>query len=297
MHRFLGSWIFSCQPVCDAGYSANNALTCVANSALTSVTVVDSPIIGATVFPTATLSGGGGTLGAIAVTAKVFSASVVNAGTSGYAATDTITIAHADVGTETATTDVVLTVASVDSDGKITAVTVTTPGAFTAITDITAVAQTGTSGDGVGIPTFDLSLSILSIAVTTTGTGYTTAPTVALGGAGSSGQSATATMSDALTSPYTVCDATKCAVNHYVKSKVCTACAAGSTNALGDDASGADTACDATKCAVNEYVKSNVCTACTVGTTNTVGDDASGEDTFCDVDAAVKASSASRSDI
>jgi len=95
----------------------------------------------------------------------------------------------------------------------------------------------------------------------------------------------------------TTCDATKCAVNEYVKSKVCTACAAGSTNALGDDASGADTACDATKCAVNEYVKSKVCTACTVGTTNTVGDDASGVDTECDVDAAVKASSASRSDI
>ena len=89
----------------------------------------------------------------------------------------------------------------------------------------------------------------------------------------------------------------KCAVNHYVKSKVCTACAAGSTNALGDDAYGADTACDATKCAVNEYVKSKVCTACAAGSTNAVGDDASGVDTECDVDAAVKASSASRSDI
>jgi hypothetical protein len=95
----------------------------------------------------------------------------------------------------------------------------------------------------------------------------------------------------------TACDATKCAVNHYVKSNVCTACPTGTSNALGDDASGADTSCDATKCAVNEYVKSNVCTACTVGTTNTVGDDASGIDTECDVDAAVKASSASRSDI
>ena len=91
--------------------------------------------------------------------------------------------------------------------------------------------------------------------------------------------------------------AAKCAVNEYVKSKVCTACAAGSTNALGDDASGADTTCDATKCAVNEYVKSKVCTACAAGSTNTVGDDASGVDTECDVDAAVKASSASRSDV
>jgi len=50
-------------------------------------------------------------------------------------------------------------------------------------------------------------------------------------------------------------------------------------------------------CAVNEYVKSKVCTACAAGSTNALGDDASGVDTACDVDAAVKASSASRSDI
>jgi hypothetical protein len=90
---------------------------------------------------------------------------------------------------------------------------------------------------------------------------------------------------------------TKCAVNEYVKSNACTTCPAGTTNTVGDDASGADTACDATKCAVNEYVKSKVCTACAAGSTNTVGDDASGVDTECDVEFAVKASSASRSDI
>ena len=53
----------------------------------------------------------------------------------------------------------------------------------------------------------------------------------------------------------------------------------------------------AAKCAVNEYVKSKVCTACAAGSTNTVGDDASGVDTECDVEFAVKASSTSRSDI
>merc|ERR1711966_224824 len=114
-------------------------------------------------------------------------------GTSGYAVSDTITIAHAGVGTAAAA--VVLTVASVDSAGKITSVTVTTAGAFTAIADITAVAQTSKTGSGVGTPTFDLTLSIASIAVSTAGTGYTSAPTVTLGGAGLAGQIATAALS------------------------------------------------------------------------------------------------------
>merc|ERR1711966_476059 len=119
-------------------------------------------------------------------------------GTSGYAVSDTITIAHAGVGTAAAA--VVLTVASVDSAGKITSVTVTTAGAFTAIADITAVAQTSKTGSGVGTPTFDLTLSIASIAVSTAGTGYTSAPTVTLGGAGLAGQIATATTDgDAIT--------------------------------------------------------------------------------------------------
>ena len=72
-----------------------------------------------------------------------------------------------------------------------------------------------------------------------------------------------------------------CAANQYVASNVCTACAAGTTNAAGDDASGSDTTCTATLCAANQYVASNVCTACAAGTTNAAGDDASGSDTTC----------------
>jgi len=92
----------------------------------------------------------------------------------------------------------------------------------------------------------------------------------------------------------TVCAKTKCAVNEYVKTNVCIACAAGTTIAKDGDASGADTVCAKTKCAVNEYVKSNVCTACAAGSTNAVGDDASGADTACDADVV---SSASRAEI
>ena len=77
-------------------------------------------------------------------------------------------------------------------------------------------------------------------------------------------------------------DATLCTANQYVKSNVCTDCAAGTTNRAGDDPSGADTTCDATLCTANKYVKSNVCTDCAPGTTNVAGDNASGQDTTCD---------------
>jgi len=377
----------SAQAICDAT-SANSligtsgVITNLAESkGLNTVTVAAPPATGATEFPTATLSGGGGQGGELAVTAQVFSASVVHGGDSGYAINDVITISRGSVGQGTpANIAVELTVASVDSGvitavtvstagaftaisditavaqtsktgsgvgtptfdltlsiasiavstpgsgyttaptvtlggaglvgqsatatldsgainaitvsslttGVITSVTVLTAGAFTAISDITAVAQTSKTGSGVGTPTFDLTLSIASIAVSTAGTGYTSAPTVTLGGAGLAGQIATASMSDALTAPYTSCDAnsattvTLCAVDEYVSTKVCTACAAGTTNAVGDDASGADTTCDAILCAVDEYVSTKVCTACAAGTTNAAGDDASGADTICD---------------
>ena len=80
----------------------------------------------------------------------------------------------------------------------------------------------------------------------------------------------------------TTCDATLCTANKYVKSNVCTDCAPGTTNVAGDNASGANTTCDATLCKANQYVKSNVCTDCESGTTNVAGDNASGADTECD---------------
>jgi len=76
-----------------------------------------------------------------------------------------------------------------------------------------------------------------------------------------------------------------CAVDEYVHNFACVQCAAGTTNNAGDDPHHYDTVCQATKCKANEYVKEHVCTACeAVGVsllTNTAGDDASGADTKC----------------
>ena len=92
----------------------------------------------------------------------------------------------------------------------------------------------------------------------------------------------------------TFCAATVCAVDEYVSDEhACTACPAGTTNALhsdmqapetmvGDDASGVATSCDATRCAADQLVSGNACAACPAGTTNAAGDDASGGDTVCD---------------
>jgi len=94
----------------------------------------------------------------------------------------------------------------------------------------------------------------------------------------------------------TVCTETPCAVNEYVSSNACTACASGFVNAAGDWPSGPDTTCTTTLCAVNERVLDNKCVRCgTVAvnvagtsttvittTTNTAGDDPSGADTLCD---------------
>jgi hypothetical protein len=53
---------------------------------------------------------------------------------------------------------------------------------------------------------------------------------------------------------------------------------------VGDSKLGDDTACDATLCAVDEYVSSHVCTACAAGEYADAGADASGADTACAVE-------------
>jgi len=205
------------------------------------------------------------------ITAGVFSAAVAGNGDggTGYAVDDTITVADA-FGTGT---NAVLTVASVDSGGVVTAVTVSTAGAYTALGGggVIDVAQKATSGSGSGA-TFDLTLSVVSVAVNDAGAGYPSVPGITVDNSDSLAQDATAA------SPATVC-----AANEYVSSNACTPCAAGTTNAAGDVASGANTACDKTTCAADEYVKSNACAACAAGSTNAANDDASGADTSCDV--------------
>jgi len=75
-----------------------------------------------------------------------------------------------------------------------------------------------------------------------------------------------------------------CAINQYVSSGTCTACAAGSTNDAGDNANGnVDTSCDPTLCAEDFYVSNNACVACASGETKPAGDDASGANTICSI--------------
>ncbi|QEL14776.1 hypothetical protein [Limnoglobus roseus] len=142
---------------------------------------------GFTNISTVTLAPSGGTgtgLKAVATSLKAVSATVVNGGTSGYANSDTITLANG----------VVLTVASVSS-GVVATVTVSTAGAFTGQVATNPVAQASTSGSGVGTPTFNLAYGLGSAAITDSGS-YTGAPsmTVTDTAAGTGASIATATL-------------------------------------------------------------------------------------------------------
>jgi len=122
--------------------------------------------------------------------------------------------------------------------------------------------------------------------VTTEGYGCTLAPVVTFTGTGLSPTTSTVDLVVENIGAASVCDATICKANEYVKSGVCTACAGVSSKILspdsaGDDASAGDTVCDASSCAANEYVSSNVCTACPAGTTRAAGDNLNAGDTVC----------------
>ena len=154
------------------------------NDALVSVTVATASA-GSTSFPTASISAGGdfdtqAVLGA--VTAGVFSVAVA-AGGSGYSVNDTVTL---NLGTGTEAT---LTVSAVSS-GAATGLTIATAGAYTAMdSDVLAVATVGGNAD----LTVNVTFSVTSVAVTTAGDGYGSAPTITLAGT-SLTQTATANM-------------------------------------------------------------------------------------------------------
>ncbi|MEL7239794.1 MAG: hypothetical protein AAGK78_13125, partial [Planctomycetota bacterium] len=86
---------------------------------------------------------------------------------------------------------------------------------------------------------------------------------------------------DPATGADTVCDPVICLEDEFVQSNACVTCAPGTANPAGDDASGADTSCSAILCAADERVQSNTCVPCPAGERNLPGDDASGADTFC----------------
>ena len=138
---------------------------------------------GSTTFPTASVDTNveSTTVGTVnTLVAKVFSATV-NAGGSGYAVGDEITIAGG-FGTGTAA---VLVVATVNSGAVLTAtVKGATPGVYTAIASgVTGIGQASTTGSGSGA-TFDLTLAVASLAVNAAGAGYSAAPAILLAGTG-----------------------------------------------------------------------------------------------------------------
>lgn len=110
---------------------------------------------------------------AVVASMGVATVTIVSGGT-GYEVGDVLTLSGPGAGTAAT-----LTVATVDAPetGVITGVTVTTAGAYTTIVDLTALAVT-TDGAGENA-TFDVTgLKINAVTVTTTGSGYTSAPAV-----------------------------------------------------------------------------------------------------------------------
>lgn len=143
-----------------------------------SISAITAPTAttGATSFPTAALDNGNttfGTTGVVgAVTAGIFSVSITTAG-SGYTDEEDATI---DLGTGT---DPKLTIDGTTCTGA----TIKSVGALTAITGVTGLTITGdTSGANDG--RCSVTMSVVSCAVTTAGTNYSDAPTVAFSGTG-----------------------------------------------------------------------------------------------------------------
>jgi hypothetical protein len=80
----------------------------------------------------------------------------------------------------------------------------------------------------------------------------------------------------------TRCEVVRCARDERVEDHRCVTCRAGERRDAGDDASGPDTSCEAIRCGADEHVHAHRCVACAPGTGNLAGDDATGPDTSCD---------------
>lgn len=139
---------------------------------------------GYTAVPKASLTGGAGNIGAVAVSAAVSSINVTNGG-SGYATAPTVIFDRPQlVGGVQATGTAVLT------DGVVTGVTITNAGSgYTAFTGVSF-----SGGGGTGAVGTISGVDILGVALTSVGTDYTVAPTgitIDNTGAGGSGLAAT----------------------------------------------------------------------------------------------------------
>lgn len=141
---------------------------------------------GSTAVPTVSFVGGGGSGAAAFATLGVISAAVVSGGGgigSSYVVGDTITIFSGS--------GAVLLVTGTGVGGSVTSASVLNPGSLSAGTTISnPVIQSSSSGIGLGA-TFNLTWGVISVGVTSPGTGYGPAPVVAFSGGGAT---ATATL-------------------------------------------------------------------------------------------------------
>ena len=153
-----------------------------------SVSAITAPAAttGSSTFPTATIDNGNTTYDTTfavgAVTAGIFSVTITTAG-SGYTDEEDATV---DLGTGT---DPKLTIDGTTCTGAV----IKTAGALTAITGVTGLTITGDSSSAAN-GRCTVTMSGVSCAVTTAGTNYSDAPTVALAGTGLVQGNATCTM-------------------------------------------------------------------------------------------------------
>jgi len=150
---------------------------------ITSITVTAAGS-GYTVRPTVSI-GGDGTGATATATAKVVTITVGDAGGTGYANGDSITV---DGGTGTAANGTVTT----SNSGVVTAVTLVYAGNYTVLPTLDEATTTKIDGSGDDALTVDLSMGLSAVTVTANGTNYTSAP-VTIANTGGSGSGATAT--------------------------------------------------------------------------------------------------------
>lgn len=113
----------------------------------------------------------GGVQAVVAVTTMSVATVTVVAGGTGYTNGDVLTVVGLGTGTA-ATLTVTNAVLGVIQAGG---VSVTTGGAYSTVTDVTSLAVTGPGNDDA---TFDVTLAVDGVTVTTAGSGYTSAPSV-----------------------------------------------------------------------------------------------------------------------
>jgi hypothetical protein len=165
------------------GMFAIDASESLGEANVVSVTVTNAGS-GFTVRPTVTFSGGGGSGAAGNTTAKLVAVAIGDAGT-GYVNAEVVTV---NGGTGTSAN---VTIANTDASGVVTAISIVSgqAGSYTVLPTLANNAVTGGSGSGLKV---NLTIGLNTVTVSANGSGYTSAPSVAIGGTGGVGATATA---------------------------------------------------------------------------------------------------------